>query len=915
MKKIMSISIALFAAVLIAAGSIGAQAAEDAETATLSPGKSYRFVNTDADGYYYVVAKNPISQASARYEYVNYDARGAVESYGSLSGSFLISGGGSAHLTITGQTPLTVEYAGHVKVSETERAALFTYTAAEGKSVLITNNEEAVPYSATISATSVRRLPKYDYILKNPSGAVTEYFSGSESTGLDIAAGGGVYVTPVEGAAVISLPYVWAENLTFTERAEAALSYYTLAPGKTFVIGNSDSDFNYNIANDSGAPPVRPKFEYVSRDAYGGVTAFETESHGDVFVPAEGQTTVTAKNGAPLTLWAPSEWTRSRVSFAVSDEPALFYHTVAPGKTVSIKNSDASNSYSLTANNTGEDLSPRLNYLYKDSSKLITDYGNELNGGAVYVPDGGETVITVTNGYSLTLGAPYDWGASLSFAETRTQALYNVALYPGESLELVNLNADMPFVVSNDGGPDALSPKFDYVFKDDAGNVTDYGRADLFGEFRLEGGGYAVLTAGRSRMLRLWFPYEWLGKSISAAKTQEPAVYEYRLGPGGSASITNLRGNTASIATNSGRPFSPKIDYVLRDAAGRITACRPAGYYDRLTLEGFGAASVTAGRDFDLRLTLPDEWVREGYVVITETEEPSVFYKTLASGQSAAIVNRSAGMFADVSVLGGGSSAHDYVRKDGDENIIDFGLSASSDAISVAPGGSYSLTVNRGRELELYMPYEWLDGAIAFVNAPQSVYSLTVKAGESVEITNADRNYAYAVSTDAADPSVAGAPSFDYVGVNSRDEITGYGSGDIRGPLTVPEQSRVTLTVRRGSDLKIWFPYEWHSEKHISIAKKPEPALFALTVPSGRTAEIANRRDIAFNIKNNSGSGLTDPKYDYASKQPEQAEFEEKLRSGEIAVPPMAKVTVRAANGYDLRLWLPNEWLKDLAVK
>ena len=912
MKKIILFIIFIFAAGFFITNAKTAAAAEN-KTATLETGGSYTFFNGDADNYYYVVSKNPISQTNLRYEYVSRDKNGAVESYGSLGGSFLISGGGSFTLTVTGPSALIVEFAGHITFEKTDGAALFSYAAEESGSVLISNKNNFVPYSVSVSSPGARRPPKYDYVSKDISGNVTGFYGACEESSLDAPAGGSCLVTPADGAVIFTMPNEWAEDLAFTPQTGGALADHTVAAGKTVFINNSSGDLNFYAETNSGPLPLQPKYAYVSRDAHASVTAFETDATGDIFIPADGSVTVTAGSGAPLKIWLPAEWTRAGVSFAESDEPALFYFSAAPGKTVSIKNKNDSNSFALRADNDGGTLSPKLDYIYKDSAGLITDYGRGLEG-PVFVPDGGETILTVTNGYTLNIYAPYGWGGELVLSELSARALANVTLNPGDSALINNFNGDSAFDIKTDASPETQAPKFDYVFTDDAGYILNYGSADLFGGFRVTGGGSAVITAGRNRVLNVYFPAEWRGKHIEIKTSGvAPAVAEYRLGAGKSALIKNTRESSAVIATNSGQPLAPKFDYALRDSAGKVTSFVPPDYYGEITITSLGEASVTAGKDYDLKFLLPGEWLREEYITITEAENPSVFYKTLASGQSVTIENSDPDFFADIRVFESETGAHDFVQKNFDGEIISFGVAASPEIISVWPGGRYQLTVNRGHELCLYMPYEWAENFIEFKNAYASVSSFTIKAGESAEIQNADKIYAYALGTNSSDGVFA--PSFDYVYYDPENKITGYGSGDIDKTLTVPESSRVILTAKKGGDLKIWFPFEWQNDRLISFAKRHEPSLFHLTVPSGKTVEITNKANEAYNIKNNSGGGPTEPKYDCKLWLPGRGETETKSQHGEIAVPPEARLIIKAADGYDMKLWMPGDWLKSLVLK
>ena len=884
-----------------------AVSAAEISSASLPPGSSYVFAN-QSENYYYVVSKNPISQTTVRYDYVSFDKEGAVENYGSLTGSFLISGGGSVHVTITGQTALMIDYASFIKMTAADQKALFTFQAAEGESVLIKNGG-AAPYTVSVAAASVRRSPEYDYILKDKSGYITEYRSKSASGATGIPAGGSAYITPAVPI-TFTMPNDWAKDLIFETQNAPALTYFTVAPEKTAVVRNTNKNFNFGLQNDSGDLPLQPKYDCVNRDAYGGVYFFDTEASGDINVSADGTATITARGGAALTIIMPGEWARLGVSVTESAYPALFYKTIASGKTVSIKNANAANSYSLSGNNAGGPLSPRVSYVNKDANGLVTQFGTDLTDG-VFIADGGETIISVVNGYTLNLRGPYEWGSFLAFTEqgADAQALITHTLNPGESVEIINLNADAAYGLNCDSSADAQGPKFDYVFYDGAGYILSYGSADIIGGFTVEGGGRAVITAGLNRVLKIWFPSEWQ-RDLNITKTPGRAVYEHRVPAGKNAAIKNLREGSVSITTNYGRRFAPLIDFTLRDSKGDVTDFYPVGNYGEINIEGLGEANLTAGKDFDLLLLLPGEWMRNGEIAINEADSPAIDYRVFSSGQSIAIKNSSADFFAEIRVLNK-SSAHDYVYKNDEGIITDFGAARVSEIISIGPGSTYSLTVNKGEKLELYMPYGWND-ILSFNNAQASVSSVTLKAGECYEIINSDKLYAYTVSVG----SISGRPSFDHIYLNSENEITGYGSGDIANSLTITEDSRVFLTANRGADIKIYFPGEWLGDKRITVRSHGlSQVLTHMTVKSGAVIEITNKTDKAYNIKNNSGAGLTEPKYDYTFKLPEIPEAEIKSSYGEIAAQPDSRVTVRAANGYDLKIWFPEEWLKNLTIK
>ena len=914
MKKTI-VNICVFAFVLFLTGAFTAYAAESAAV-TLSPGKSYVFANQDADNFYYIVNKNPITQTNNRYDYVSYDKNGEAEAYGSLSGSFLVSGGGSVRLTVTGTAALVFEYPSDVSVTETDEPALYSFAPAAGKSILILNASKNVFHAVSVSAQGGRRQFVYDYVVKDANGYIVSYVPKAEDSGVNIAPGGSFLLTPVEGQAFIELPYEWTADLSFTETDAAALAYYTAAPGGSLRFKNADKNFNYSINNDSGGAPADPRYDCARYDLNGGLYDFEAETSGALYVPADGSTVMTARNGAELKLWMPAEWMEKGVSVSESTEPALFFYELAPGKSVKIKNNDKFNAYALKGNNAGDPLSPRINYTARDADGLITGYGVELNGGAVFLDFGGETHISVVNGYSLKLWAPYGWRGAFSFAETAARAVHVFTLDPGNSVVVNNIDPYMAVSVASDSAAGSAEPGFDYVMKDEDGYIYDYGSADLYGAFNVKADGSAHITAGFGRPLKLWFPEEWLNDTLTINASESPAVREYRLGAGKSADLNSADSTgTLSVKTNSARQFAPAFDFCLRDQTGKVVSFLPPGRYENIALMSLGSCALTAGKDFDLRLLIPDEWISGGLMTITEREAPALYYRDFVSGESVAISNVNADMIMDIPVMDVLNSEHDFVYKNDQGEITDFGVAVSPDKISVGPLGVYALTVNKGAELRVYMPYEWFAEDVQFKGAMNSVVTYTLKTGESAEIANTDKIYAVVVATNAADGPYN--PSFDYTIYDVEKEIVSYGTGDLKGLITIPENGKIYITAGRGADLKIWYPFEHHSVKRIVLTKRLEPTLHAFSVMSGRTVDLTNKADEAFNIKNNSGGAFTEPKYDYLFKRPEQPEMEIIAGYGDVAVPPGpgASVKLKAAYGYDLKLWMPYEWLKSITIK
>lgn len=873
-----------------------------AETgAVLSVGKTYRFTNSDNDKYCFITSKTQTS--AAVYDYVSYDKDGIVEGCGSQKGSFIVGAGGSIVVTVTGKNAINITYNNaQVKITEEKTPALFRHVLNEGKTVQITNKDLSADYNLFLSAVDAKKLPKYDYVKKDIAGYAADFSCNSEAGTAEALAGCAMLVT-AKIDMEIYIPYEWYKSLSFEDKSSKSLYTYALPAGGTVSVVNNDLYKDYYIANDANADAG---FSYASYDSFQNAQEFANKENFTEKTPvcAGGVTVITSESERELNLYLPEEWAKN-LTFNKTNEPALYSVTLPSTKTLRIHNGGNA-AYTIKGNNDESDSAPKTDCVFIDTEGRVTGYANDGQNGEVIADTGFDTLVTVNNGYPLKLWMPYKWLESITFSETEETVMHTITLNPNESYEIKNKNKSSVFTFSAEG-----SGKYDYVLKSSAGSVIEYGSANLPAGLSLDIGESILITAGKSQAVKVYIPERWLNNGVEAVKKSYPALYEYTLRAGSSVILENaMKNNSASrvIKTNSGERLSPKLDYTLRDKTGRVTDYKAEDYYSEIILEDSGNATVTAGKDYSLKLIMPFEWVDGKAVTIKESSAPAVYYKTVKTGQGLVITNKDKDSTVNVSAVSG-EALYDFVYSDNTGRVFNCGIAVNGEIFDIGPECTYSLTVGKTSDLTLYMPYEWSRDKVSITSGQGScVFSYTLLAGATVEIVNSNRNNAYFICAEGVNGSTA---SYDYVNKNEENAITDYGIG-AEGEILLSKSGKTTITANKDGNLTLYFPNAWKKENSISLNQKAESVITTYTIVSGKSMDISNKSNYAYQIENNSGEGRTNPKYDYTYVQGEQ--YNENV-NGVIDIPPMAAIKLKASNGYDLKFWLPTEWLKQLTIR
>ncbi len=603
--------------------------------------------------------------------------------------------------------------------------------------------------------------------------------------------------------------------------------------------------------------------------------------------------------------------------------PDISSYTLQPGKSYELQNSDRAAVYYVN-NDVGFGASGlSYDYVCKDRNKNIESYGT--SSGRFSIQPGGTTLVSMPDNPSKTpMQIQYN-PAQITIKEVTDKALFRYKLQAGKTAEIKNNNANVAFQITANqlAAPDAggALPKYDYVTKDAAGNVSGFA-TDTYYAFKIVERESVVITAGNGYDIDLYMPFEWTKGNLSFKESKNPALYIKTLPKDASVRIKNKSSDVSySVKTNSGTAqSSPKLDYVIGDVTGRVTSYAYADGSGAVIVNPGGTTDITASSPYDVKLFFPYEWL-DTTLAVADLKEPSLFLYTLQSGKSIEFKNADAERTYKVAANNKkdseSSPAFDYVFKNNSGSIVKYGTEDMFEGFEIPPGGSTLVTAKRGYDLKLWLPAKWLSSAVTYaeVNNP-ALYSYTLRAGKTVTVKNSDENNAYRIATDSVEKEFS--PEIDYVFRDAAKSVTAYGSGKLYNTVTLQNSGEATITVNNGYNLNIFMPYEW-STKSVKLTETAEPSLYEHTLKASRSLEIKNNNaGRAFSILTNATSEEFAPKYDFAATDINGAikSFASEIGDSRITVGKGETLSITAGSGYSLKLWLPSEWRKsDITVR
>lgn len=682
----------------------------------------------------------------------------------------------------------------------------------------------------------------------------------------------------------------------FPVAAHAAQTTLSLQPGNVYEFTGTDARVVSHV-NVSGAG----RYEIVLRDAEGEVTRFGRVS---------GRFSVSGTGAAEITPLAPINVTFDSTRLRVTERrgSALREFELSPlAESLRLENT------------TGDPLQVRLSGAV---SFVIFNRAGDVTTFVNADPDEPLTLITIpARGAALLEPAsdrpsvylPARWYDEEILAET----------LEGYALERIHLTENEPQTITTEEGftlrltgTDAGSPiSYEYIVRGRDGHVDRYGEAE---------GTELTIAAQQSVTItplengQIYFPNAWL-EDLEIENGSAAPVHVF-LYPSDSIRIENtdpLRTHTILIrcAEDTGDEFG--FEYVLHyddDVSFNVnddflspqaTVSIPAGGV--LTLTATQAAE-------NLAIRVPDV---PAITTRNVTVAPLVRH-ALVEGESVYISNEG----DDAKILIQSDESVDFVIYDEDGAILDFGrveeyilIEENHSALLTAPDDEATLIFLREPDLTLEASEE-----IALVRQ-------VFEYGEVLQINNNDRRFNRSILIHNESERDAG---YDFVLFDAQNNILNYGVSET-GLHVIPHMRRITIAPQTGATLSVAFPAE-HA-RVLRIREATAQPLHRVTIAPARTLSFHNRSENDIELSNNSrvgGAGFHLPgegeylrhynpvtgEYFYVFLPPPPIDVEnDEPEHGSIVIPANSRITVTAALGEELEIWMPRALARQLGLR
>ncbi|MCL2197695.1 MAG: hypothetical protein FWB80_02120 [Defluviitaleaceae bacterium] len=495
---------------------------------------------------------------------------------------------------------------------------------------------------------------------------------------------------------------------------------------------------------------------------------------------------------------------------------------------------------------------------------------------------------------------------------------------------------------------------YEYVIRGRDGHVVRHGETES-DEIRLAARQSVSVTALADG--ELYFPYAWLGDLVVEGGAESP-VY-VTLQAGRSIEITNtdpLRTHTVFLrcAEDMGE-FS--FEYV--------TLCDDDDLFFNVVRDFIGErASVTVPSDSMVVVTALSP------VSASVPDIPAVSYRASALPaltrrvlSPAVYAENTTGRDIPFSVYSIEETGIDFLLKDDGGTILTFGRIPHDGRFLLESGQSAVFSSDDGAVLI----YPQLAALTIEQRDYPALYRRVLSYGEVLQIDNIDRarNRLLLVQNEGEDYAEY---AYDFVMAATQGNIVmDYGFG-LFGWYLLPVNRRITIMPQEDVTLSVVFPQEWYG-RYLRLRSVAEEPLYRITVAPGRSVNLFNRAATAFALANNSrttragfhvsGPGewvrefdavimpgevinpgdlfppgwstlfeylgimpepiYTGPRTEYIPREVYVPQRPVDVRrdlpeDGDIILPANGRITVTAALGEDLEIWIPRSWARQMRI-
>jgi plastocyanin len=349
----------------------------------------------------------------------------------------------------------------------------------------------------------------------------------------------------------------------------------------------------------------------------------------------------------------------------------------------------------------------------------------------------------------------------------------------------------------------------------------------------------------------------------------------------------------------SGRNF--KFDYAVENEGTTNFASEYSA--GEMSVPPNAVLTLTAREDA-LIVRLPSS---VGQISIANGTTPALIYAQIQAGVSFVAGNNGGEPVTMTAIKGDKVGFWDYLRRDTEHEILTFGRVGTEQPYTLEPGETTHFTNTENFAVKFIFPSSLLTQGlyVDFTDAP-ALYRRVLTFGEALAVTNKDKTYSKELTVAEEDNKPS---DYDYAAVNTKGELQDFGLGRA-GVVSVKNSQTLIIAPQSGSVLSVRYPYEMH-ETVFAAADAAAP-LHRITLAPGEKVTFTNKSRVKTYVINNS-SGTGSAAYflrDKADTRPIGRNEEPVI--GDINIPGNDTITITAAAGDDLKIWLPVEWVKDL---
>lgn len=630
-----------------------------------------------------------------------------------------------------------------------------------------------------VSHVNVSSGARFEMVQTNARGEVTNF--GFFNWRFSISGTGQSIVTPLANMTIT----FDSSRVRLTEVSGTALTQVNLRDGQTINISNYgmvDTSIRTNRAND---------FDYVIITEFYEIHNFDREVRLPLLnIPSGGRAIITADGD--LTVYFPSILADNVLSSSIMSHPGMVVFPMVAGEVYNMTNRSREALNPAVASDAGAMF--RYEFTIRGSDGHIANYGSAITSQIRINPEQSMTITPLVNGEMIF---PYFWDFVIGRGEDFP--LYH-ALAAGDTFVISNVDerfAHTIIIRSLDEDEDEISYDVVMYYDEEFTFVTGV----TGGRLQIPAGAYVTLTADPEGYgLAISFPYT----PYIVMERGDAALSSYVFEPGDTIIFHSIEDVIVQIDAEQNFTmdfilFFDDDDYQEPFEFGRRYANPGMTRFNEGEI-----LKLTNTSDETIVIIAPYVWFGELFT-IEASDTPALFRQVIEEGQSFYINNVDRDynhiflIEHEQGRMTAGTQLFDYVLTH-NRTILAYGMS-NNIWNSIPANSRMEIAPARGQVVSIAFPSEWYGQYLRVAEAAnQPLHRIVLRPGQRITIYNNTRDSFY-LSTNAT----VGGAGFFLRRQNQTHRITAD-EVPLRGQISLPARTNVTITASSGADLEIWMP-------------------------------------------------------------------------------------------------------------